>query len=228
MAESQRQQQHLFPQGQRGGLSLYAVSGIVSGCEVTVSSLAGGRASFDLAIAAGKLRLDGLLITTPALAGVTITPTVAVPDAATTSYDIYVVPTRKVPALTAAPGSPANGDIYALVTNQGAYQMVQSFQKYNGSAWAEYNPISHPMEDFGHNGQPLNTVTPTLVEANFSLTPEKEVYLQNAYPVYTMSPSNAKFRHDASFKIATVSLTVASGTLSSSVVKMNDSAYLSI
>jgi hypothetical protein len=198
--------QQLFPQGQRGGMAYYPHSGIVSGMVVTAGTVT--ATAVPLSVSAGSARLDGVLVQLPsALSAPALVSGTGFDLAAPQSFDVYLNPTRVIPAGTALPGSPTNvNSKFILVTNEGDYQNVVGYYKSNAAAdgWEEYNPAEGPPAR-GHNNQIFSEVLATnIVLGNLSLVAEKEIYTPSGYPPYVQAPSKAWIRRSAAIHLARV------------------------
>lgn len=117
---------HNSPFGVKGGISLYPVSGVLSGCILSTTASgykSGATSTAVVSLTAGVIRLDGNLIQVPALTNAEIitlqdlSPAYFVGPEATSviELDIWINPTRKVPILTSKPTAPGSVGARALV-----------------------------------------------------------------------------------------------------------------
>jgi hypothetical protein len=231
----------MLPRGERGGLSAYPYTGIVSGLVATAAntplSASGGAGqpvdTLNLNISAGSARLDGQLVTlNAAIAGLKLLPlgTGVAINGNNTSYvvPVYLNPQRVIPALSSAPGSPNTNDIYiqtqTVTPNNGApsHNLVVDIFQYNGSSWASYDAITAPPA-WGHNNHPLNAIksaidASTSNNKSFSLTQESDLYWFSNFPPYVSKQSQAALRKSCSVLIATVTIATNSGGASTVTV----------
>ncbi len=241
----------MLVRGQRGGLSAYPYTGIVSGLVITAANTPltasvqnGALDTLNLNVSAGSARLDGQLATlASAISGLTLLPlgaTVAL-NGNNTSYSlpIYLNPQRVVPALAAAPAGPATNDIYiksqSVTPNNGAptFSQVIDVYKYNGSAWVQYDAITAPPA-WGWNNHPLNGVKAAIDSAtsnnkSIGLTPELDLYWPSNFPPYVSKQSNAALRKSCTIQLATVNIsTNGSGVSTVTVTPYGDDQLITM
>lgn len=218
---------HQLPQGMQGGMSLYPVSGVLSGLVVSAPGIGGTNNILTCNVSAGTARLDGkrveLVSAITALqldlgAGVNLATQ-------TLTTEVWLLPRRKVPALTANPGSPAAGDKYIKVVNIDNYQLVDTILEFKNSAWTVYNAAYAPPA-IGHNNMPLNEQTEAIATAttsnpSFGITNEKIIYHRNRYAIGVEQPGNAYLRYPAGVKLATISFTGGVGTVTQGILEID-------
>lgn len=205
---------HILASGQRGGVTNQPYSAVVSGLQITAGTVT--ATACPLNITAGEVRLDGVLarlennITNLSLiTGSNFNgPNVQV-------FELYVKPTRKVPALLSAPASPANGDRYMKVvdTTKG-YYLLDGVYEYDGalSIWKEVDLSKEPA-GYSHNNTMLNEIEPVITSANFALAPEVDVYIESGYPHYVDGVGLAWARRSAAIKLAKISIANSAATI---------------
>lgn len=217
----QRFDYQAYPEGMRGGLSLYPHAGVVRGLEVSNVTLAGtGNVDLRMNISAGAARLDGqLCVLAAAITNLTFNFPGVDLAVGTRSYDIWLVPRRVVPARTTAPSSPSAGDRYIKVIDMGSYHKVDDIFIYQNSAWAKYEAVKAPPAH-GHQNLPLNEILTTIdntatanTNVSFLLAPEKAVYHKHNYPVGLNAPGEAYLRQPCNIKLATISLVSGTPTI---------------
>lgn len=215
----QRFDYQAYPEGMRGGLSLYPHAGVVRGLEVSGVNLSGvGNVDLRMNVSAGAARLDGqLCVLAAAITNLTFSFPGVDLAVGNRSYDIYLSPRRIVPARTTAPSGPNAGDRYIKVVDLGSYQQVEDILIYQNSAWVKYDAVSNAPPAHGHQNLPLNEILTTIdntatsnANVSFALAPEKHVYHKTNYPVGLSAPGEAYLRQSCSIKLATI--TLVSGT----------------
>lgn len=218
---------HQMPQGTTGGLSLYPVSGVLSGLVVSSPGIGGSNNIMTVNVSAGIARLDGKRVElATAITALQIDVGTGINlNTANLVTQVWLRPRRKVPALLAAPGSPAAGDKYIKVLEIDDYQLVDSIQEFKNSAWTLYNAAYAPPA-IGHNNLPLNEqveVISALTSANpsFSASNEKIVYHRDRYPIGVSSPGSAYLRYPAGVRLATISFTGGVGTVTSGIIEVD-------
>jgi len=192
---------HDWSAGQRGGLMLYPLSGVLSGLQcTTTNNLAANGSTYQLQIAPGRAKLDGVLVELASA----LSPTLNLPVPPATGlnvYDVYINPVRKVPAvLTTAspPASPQIGDRILRVVEHGSWQQLQEIQEWTGAVWRKVEPVHGPSEPVpgfssprdvlpaefvSHNNMPLNEVRAVAITAaQVSMQPEKPIYHESGLP----------------------------------------------
>lgn len=218
-----------FPQGVKGGVLTYPVSGVENGLRITSAGIkAATTDTIQVNITAGEARFDGFKVYLASdITGLELVPEGV--NLTTDDYEakIYLKPVRKVPALVDAPSTPAEGDMYAKVMDGSNYQMLEGVYRYNGTSWERYNVAHHVRNEAIEHGQmnlPLNHLagntisTATANNVNFGLTPEKDIYIQTVYPVYVSSQGAAFMRRDGSIHLGTVSFTGGVATITQASV----------
>lgn len=199
----------LFTQGQRGGMQNWPHSGVLTGLLVTAGTVT--ATSIPLSVTAGSARLDGILVT----ASGTLTPTAISGTGFNTPqeqvFDVYLNPTRVIPAGAALPSSPSSpADRFILVASGLKTDTVAGYYKSNpaGNAWVQYNPIYDP-STYSHNNMIFTEVKPApIVNGSISIQPEKDIYTGTGIPSYVAGVSQAWIRRSASIHLARI--TVAS------------------
>lgn len=207
-------------QGQRGGMIMRPLGGVISGLLVTdAKAVTGTTTSMSFDVSAGQARIDGVVHTLgSAINDITFANAAGGADlaSAAATLNIYLNPQRKIPAATSNPSSPTSGDKYIKVVDMGDYHVVDSFLTYNGSAWVAFDPVSEP-PGIGHNNLPLNELGSTTISStanvSLSLNPEKPIYHKVGQPLYIAAPANACLRYSASILLATVTFAGGSATI---------------
>lgn len=228
MALSNRMDFQFYTQGQSGGMMMYPFSGVLEGVKLTNTAAAGTSLTFSAT--AGRVRLDSVLINVPAVTGITIPVTNSVNTTGNdVTFDVFLNPVRKIPAVTSLPGSPAAGDKVILVgaTADARIVTVISYKEFKGGQWVDFNPITMP-PDYQHNNMAMHLVVKTPPTASqFSKDPEAVIYHKKVYPLYVNSPSNAYLRRSGAVRLATVSV-IAGATPTVTIVDYDDSTLASI
>lgn len=205
---------HSSPYGQRGGLAIYPVAGVVDGAVLSIqgSGIDGGDASLAaVTISAGTIRVDGYPIS---FAEINTTVQSDVTNLATedTVVKVWMSPTRLYPTFT--PGnapSPASYDegSYAIEYTEvdggtyGKYQMVENLYIKENGAWRLVDGLQGDFSrSFGWNNMPfndLNTAATPLVTSEA----EAPMFLASKLPPH-ISSYNALFRQTASILLGTL------------------------
>jgi hypothetical protein len=208
--------QQMYPAGQKGGMQFYPLSGVLSGLKVTAGTITATACPIN--ISAGAARLDGTMHElAAAITNLAMITGTGFDLAPVQTFEVYLNPRRRVPALTTAPGGPDTGDRYLKVQNVNYYQVVEQGEVYNGAAWEKFDLVrSKP--GYGHNNMILNDINPVIHTAtsnnlSFSTAPEKIVYLPTSYPPYVQGPSMAYLRRPASILLATIQLSSGAATI---------------
>jgi hypothetical protein len=216
------------PRGQKGGLSYYPFSGIISGLNITSAAVGGtNNVNLVLTVAAGAARLEGNYHSiNSAISGLTI-PTGVNNTTGIFAYDIWLNPQRITVASASAPSSPATDQVWIQVSQATNYLQVVGFFKYNGTAWVEFNPVRSTPPGYSHNNLPLNSINPvidttTTNNKSFFITPEQPIFHKSAQPIYVASPSRAQLRYNAGVKIARVSFVDTVAT----ITNYSDTLYI--
>lgn len=205
----------IFPQAQRGGLKQYPFSGIIDGCYVTAGAITPTAAP--LTVSSGVVRLDGVEcrltadLQIPALIAGT-----GFDQDASRVFDIYINPVRKIKSGPNLPPAGIANEIFVQTIDKGSYEEKVSIKRWNPTtnAWVDFNMTYSPPVDQSHNNMLGTEVSPVnLALANFSLTPEKDIYLSHAYPPYVQAPSRAWLRRSASLQLARVTIRNSAATI---------------
>ena len=213
----------LFPfqfygSGQKGGILLYPVSGIVAGCEITDVDISSSDDNVAvLTINKGEFKLDGNRHSQP-LTSINIALASNVDlNSDDVKFDVYVNPKRKVPVVQV--GSPA-----PTVVEDAQYISAHFFPNYyvvdtiyigKSGVW---KPVD-PMKDLGPGGYgfvnlPFNDIDNSLVTASqFSYKPEYPIFIKNTLPPHLSSQGKAMLRQTCSIKLATIEFSGGSGTI---------------
>lgn len=215
---------HGSPYGQRGGLSTFPVSGIVSGFELSLGGTAndgvnaGDTTLAEVVISAGSARFDGFLKKLSADLTATIpsggdlaTDDIVVP--------VYLNPPRAVVPYTTVEPSGSEGDyalksvLYDANSIGGAYYMVDDIMIYKSGSWVAVDPLSElPAPGEGHNALPLNEIGDAIVAANIAATNEIPIFLGSKLPPHVPA-SNAMLRQSAGIFLGEITYSGGSGTI---------------
>lgn len=223
---------HLSPFGQRGGISLYPVCGVVSGVKLALTGSGYNNGSGEdkkkikVTVSAGELKLDGVRIVLGSNKAVEIDYTDYLEvgqDLSNTqiTVPIWINPKRKVVASITAPSNPSNGDMYFEVYNVEDYQIINTIKKYQNSQWVTADPMSDIPISQSQNMLPLNDILTTDIVV--SITPEVPVFHKTNIPPHVYSPSNAMARQTASIYLGEVSF---DGEGAASITKTMPDYYL--
>jgi hypothetical protein len=195
---------HYSPFGQKAGIALFPVSGVVSGAKVSLTGAGFTGGNVTVTVAAGEIKFDGVSITIASPLAVTVASGVA--NLATTDavVGIYINPTRLIPAHTTAPVVGASGAMYLDVVQLDDYQMVNRIMKSNGVSWVEIDTFSEIPISQSHNMLPLNDIVASVSASNVSITPEIPIFHKSGLPPHVSAPSNAMMRQTAGFQLAEV------------------------
>ncbi len=224
-APGQRYDFHQFPQGQRGGLMMYPMSGILAGMGVTNASIltpGAGTSKLQLTVGAGQVRLDGVLVNVAAITNLQLPSTLDLSQAYDQVVYAYLNPTRLVPALTTAPTAPAVNDKYIKVgASYNGYQIVDDFLQWDGTKWVPFRAIMERV-GYGHNNLPLNQIIPVVDVAttnnkNFSSVEELVIYHHagREIPPWLTTVGRSYLRQSASILLG--SFTVNAGAITKAV-----------
>lgn len=202
---------HYNPHSQKGGLMYYPLSGVFSGCEVSLNNSGKGydattTTETDIAVSGGEIILDSERFTFADFSSLNIETGVDLSAVAHT-LDVWLVPTRVTPTLTSGtPNSPSEDDLYIKVVDYDSYQLVEGIYKYDGSSWVLIDDVRKiPYTPGNQNSYSMNQVVPSLTASNFTLSNEKEVFHRTHKPPYLPQPSNVVLRQPGGFKLATIS-----------------------
>lgn len=202
---------HYNPHSQKGGLMYYPLSGVFSGCEVSLNNSGAGfnattTTETDISVSGGEIILDSERFTFETFSSLTLETGV---DLSSNAYELelWLVPTRVTPVLqSGTPGSPAENDLYIKVVDYDDYQLVEDIFKYDGSSWVKVVDVKDiPYTPGNQNSYSMNQVVPTLTSSNFSFSNEKEVFHKTNKPPYLPQPPNVVLRQPGGFKLATIS-----------------------
>lgn len=221
-----------YTQGQRGGLSLYPFCGIINGLVVSNVAIAGaGNDTLTMNVSLGAARLDGQYTTLASnITALTLAPGVGALNTGTHNVEVWLVPTRVVPAQAAAPSGPVAGKKYIKTIDMGEYLLVDDIKEYDGSAWLSYDAISGPPADpNSHNNLPMNEVGSTISTAtssnpNLVMAPEKAVYHKSNMPIGLSVQGPAYLRQPAGVRLAVIDIVGGAITLQT----YGDDARLSV
>lgn len=210
---------HYHPRSAGRGLMNYPLSGVYSGAEIsllangTVDGVHEGDADnsvTDLALSAGEIVLDGHRFSNGAVSPIQLEVGVDLTDNATDeTIEVFLVPTRKVPAIVkgdAAPGGPADGDMYWEVVDYSDYQIINRIMKYDGDAstWKEIDDVRDiPNTPGNQNDLEMNQCEESISAANFTLANEKPVYHKTALRP-DIPQHNLIARHPGGFRVAKI------------------------
>lgn len=221
---------HSSPFGQKGGLSIYPVSGILTGCEITAAATTATANVAALTINTGDIKFDSYRVR-QGLTSVNITVEAGV-DLTTDTYEfmVYLNPNRKVKVVKVGVADPVvvdGGMFIQAYEFEGYYQVNQIYIGENG-AWRVMDGYRDlKVGSYGWNNMPLNDIdTVTAISAtNFSITPEMPIFHKTSLPPHICKPSNALLRQTASIELAKVKF---EGGVGSIVTGIPESARLAI
>jgi hypothetical protein len=214
----QTQPWHSAPQTMRGGINYYPVSGIIEGVTVVDVNINNpiNPTNLELTLTVGSVRLEGNKVSQP-LTALTIPVQFMVDFNYGEKFTVYINPTRLVPFVDMNDAAPAviTGGHYLRGTELPDYILVENIYTEESNVWRTFDYMrDFSQGDYGWNNLPFNSIDNTPLAAdNFSLHPEKAMFLNSRLAPHISRPSLAKLRQTASIPLAEITFFSASNKI---------------